>query len=233
MHMIGIIGAMEEEVSVLKKEMVSRQVFEYAGMRFHKGQLSGKEVIVVRSGVGKVNAGICAQILIDRFAVSMLINTGIAGSLDNRIDIGDVVISTDSVQHDINAVAFGYEVGQIPRMDTLSFPADIKLVNLAKKVNEAVNPDVKTFMGRIATGDCFVADAETKKYIVDKFNPLCVEMEGAAIAQAAYINNVPYIITRAISDKADDSAHVDYPEFEARAIERSVRLIKGLMSRIN
>ncbi|MFV0362109.1 MAG: 5'-methylthioadenosine/adenosylhomocysteine nucleosidase [Suipraeoptans sp.] len=228
--MIGIIGAMEEEVSVLKDIMEDKEISEHAGMTFNKGKLCGKEVIVVKSGVGKVNAGICTQILIDKFGVTMLVNTGVAGALDYKIEIGDVVISTDSVQHDVNAVAFGYEVGQIPRMDTLFFKADEKLANWAKAVNEAVNPEVKTYIGRIATGDQFIADAKTKKRIIDDFSPLCVEMEGAAIAQVAYMNKVPYIISRAISDKADDSAQVDYPEFEAKAIERSVRLIQELMS---
>ena len=133
--MIGIIGAMEEEVAALKAEMEIEEMLEKASMTFAKGSLCGKDVVVVRSGIGKVNAGICAQILVDMFGVDALINTGVAGSLDADIDIGDIVISTDAVQHDMDATTFGDPVGQIPRLDTFSFPADAKLVEAARLAN--------------------------------------------------------------------------------------------------
>ncbi|MCF2683618.1 5'-methylthioadenosine/adenosylhomocysteine nucleosidase [Faecalicatena contorta] len=227
--MIGIIGAMEEEVVSLKEEMDVREIVEKAGMMFCKGTLCGKEVVVVRSGVGKVNAGICAQILVDLFQVDLLINTGIAGSLDARIDIGDMVISTDALQHDMDASVFGDPIGQIPRLDTFSFPADEALVRKAIRANEKANPDIHTFTGRIASGDQFISSKEVKDRIVENFHPLCVEMEGAAIAQAAYLNKVSYVIIRAISDKADNSACMDYPTFEKKAIAHSVRLMKELL----
>lgn len=227
--MIGIIGAMEEEVVSLKEEMDAREIVEKAGMMFCKGTLCGKEVVVVRSGVGKVNAGICAQILVDLFQVDLLINTGIAGSLDARIDIGDMVISTDALQHDMDASVFGDPIGQIPRLDTFSFPADEALVRKAIRANEKANPDIHTFTGRIASGDQFISSKEVKDRIVENFHPLCVEMEGAAIAQAAYLNKVSYVIIRAISDKADNSACMDYPTFEKKAIAHSVRLMKELL----
>ena len=129
--MIGIIGAMEEEVAALKSEMADAKVTEFASMTFYKGTLCGKDTVVVRSGIGKVNAAICAQILVDKFGVDTLINTGIAGSLDARIDIGDMVISTDAVHHDMDATIFGDAIGQVPRMDTRTFPADPHLVELA------------------------------------------------------------------------------------------------------
>ena len=129
--MIGIIGAMEEEVAALKEEMQDAVITEHASMTFYKGKLCGKDAVVVRSGIGKVNAAVCAQILIDTFGVDTLINTGVAGSLDARIDIGDMVISTDAVHHDMDATGFGDPIGQVPRMDTLSFPADAELVKLA------------------------------------------------------------------------------------------------------
>ena len=141
--MIGIIGAMEEEVAELKKDMQIDETIEQAGMVFCKGSLGGKDVVIVRSGIGKVNAGICAQILVDRFDVDTLINTGIAGSLDAQIDIGDMVISTDALHHDMDATIFGDPAGQIPRMDTLSFPADEKLVKKAVAANEKANPDIR------------------------------------------------------------------------------------------
>ena len=164
--MIGIIGAMEEEVAALKDDMEVQETIEQASMVFCKGTLCGKEVVVVRSGIGKVNAGICAQILVDRFQADTLINTGIAGSLDAKIDIGDMVISTDALYHDMDATVFGDPVGQVPRMDTLAFPADETLVQKAVQANEKANPDIHTFTGRIASGDQFISSQEVKERIV-------------------------------------------------------------------
>ena len=220
--MIGIIGAMDEEVAILKESMEIQDTMERAGMTFVKGIMSGKEVVVVRSGIGKVNMGICAQILIDCFGVDTLINTGVAGSLDADINIGDIVISTDAVQHDM----------EIPRMDTFSFPADEKLVKLAVEVNKEVNPDIQTFTGRVLSGDQFISGKEKKEYLVKTFDGKCAEMEGAAMAQTAYLNKVSYVIIRAISDKADNSATMDYPEFVKMAITHYVGLVKGLVERM-
>lgn len=226
--MLGIIGAMEEEVAELKRRMEIEEVSEAASMSFYRGKLEGKDVVVVRSGIGKVNAAVCAQILIDRFHVDTLINTGIAGSLDAQIDIGDMVISTDAVEHDMDASAFGDPVGQIPQMDTFSFPADEKLVKLAKEVNERINPDIHTWTGRIVSGDQFVASSQVKERLVTLFGAKCTEMEGAAIAHTAYLNKISCVIIRAISDKADNSAEMDYPAFEELAIRHSVRLVCAL-----
>ena len=225
--MIGIIGAMEEEVAELKKDMQIEETVEMAGMVFCKGTLGGKDVVIVRSGIGKVNAGICAQILVSQFGADTLINTGIAGSLDAQIDI-----ATDALHHDMDATVFGDPAGQIPRMDTLSFPADKELVKKAVAANEKANPDIHTFTGRVASGDQFISDKEVKERIVSLFHPMCVEMEGAGIAQAAYLNKVSYVIIRAISDKADNSATMDYPTFEKKAIAHSVRLMKELLPMI-
>ena len=230
--MIGIIGAMEEEVTHLKEAMQVEETIERAAMTFVKGKLDGKEVVVVRSGIGKVNAGICAQILVDLFHVTMLINTGVAGSLDAAIDIGDIVVSTDALQHDMDVSALGDPVGQIPRMDTFSFPADERLVHLAVQANEEANPDIRTFTGRVVSGDQFVSDGAVKERLVNLFRAKCTEMEGAAIAQAAYLNKVSYVIIRAISDKADNSSTMDYPTFEKQAITHTVRLVRNLMGRI-
>ena len=229
---IGIIGAMEEEVAVLKQEMDIEETVDYASMQFCKGTLCGKDVVIVRSGIGKVNAAICAQILADKFNVDVLINTGIAGSLDAAIDIGDMVISTDLVEHDMDATIFGDPLGQVPRMDTFSFPAEKDLIEKAVAANEEANPDIKTFTGRIVSGDQFVSSAEVKEKLVNNFQAKCTEMEGAAIAHAAYLNKVSCVIIRAISDKADNSATMDYPTFEKKAIEHSVRLVRNLLPRI-
>lgn len=230
--MLGIIGAMDEEVAKIKEQMEAVRVTTKASMDFYKGTLSGKPVVVVRSGIGKVNAAMCAQILVDCFGVDTIINTGIAGSLNADINIGDIVLSTDALEHDMDAVAFGYPVGQIPRMDTLSFEADEKLRKLARTVCEKVNPDVKVFEGRIVSGDQFVSDKEKKDWLKANFAGYCTEMEGAAIAHAAYLNAIPFLIIRAISDKADDSASVDYPTFEAQAIAHSVLLLLELCKEI-
>ncbi len=230
--MIGIIGAMEEEVAMLIEKMDVEKIVDKASMRFYQGILCGKEVVVVRSGIGKVNAAACAQILVDTFSVQLLINTGIAGSLDARIDIGDMVISYDALHHDMDAGLFGYPIGQVPRMNVLSFVADEELVIKAKEANEEANPEIKTYVGRVVSGDQFVASKDLKERIVADFNPLCTEMEGAAIAQVAYLNQVSYVIIRAISDKADNSATMDYPAFEKQAIVHSVRLVCNLLPRI-
>lgn len=229
--MIGIIGAMEEEVSGLKEKMKTEKTLKRASMEFCQGTLDNKEVVVVRCGIGKVNAAICTQILVDEFKVNAIINTGIAGSLKNEINIGDIVLSSDTLQHDMDATGFGYEYGVIPRMETSCFEADKNLVNLAKECCERVNPDISVFVGRVVSGDQFISDREKKNWIVEHFKGYCTEMEGAAIAQTAYLNQVPFLIVRAISDKADDSAHMDYVEFEKKAILHSVNLMTEIVKK--
>lgn len=230
--MIGIIGAMDEEVQQIVAEMDVRKVEEKASMTFKMGILEGKEVVIVRSGIGKVNAAVCAQILVDDFYADYIINTGIAGSLKADIDIADIVISDDVLHHDMDATGFGYPLGQIPRMDTLSFKADDRLIELAKESCKSAVPEIGVHVGRIVSGDQFISDKTVKAKIVENFSGFCTEMEGAAIAQTAYLNKVPFLILRAISDKADDSATMDYPEFEAQAIRHSVLLLKELVARI-
>ena len=223
--MLGIIGAMDEEVARLKEQMEDAQVQTWAGMEFYRGRINGKEAVVVRSGIGKVNAAVCAQILADRYEVSAIVNTGIAGSLDGKIDIGDIVLSTDALQHDMDATNFGYPLGQIPRMEVLSFQADRRLLELARTCCKEVNPDIHVYEGRVVSGDQFVSSQEKKEWLIRNFKGSCTEMEGAAIAQAAYLNGIPFLIIRAISDKADNSATMDYPAFEAQAIDHSVNLM--------
>jgi len=227
--MLGIIGAMDVEVKELREMMENPQAQTVAGMTFYEGTIKGKQVVVVRSGIGKVNAGLCSQILVDRYHVDGIINTGIAGSLRNEINIGDIVLSTTAVQHDMDASGFGYEVGEIPQMGIKEFPTDDTLRELAIKCCQQANPDIQTFSDRIASGDQFISSKEKKNWIHDTFDAYCTEMEGAAIAQAAYLNKVPCLIIRAISDKADDSANMDYSVFEAKAVEHSVRLMAAML----
>lgn len=231
--MIGIIGAMDEEVAKVKEQMTNVEIKTAAGMDFYKGIMGKKEVVVVRSGIGKVNAAICSQILADQYHVTAIINTGIAGSLKNEINIGDVVLSTDALHHDMDAAGFGYEPGQIPRMEVFSFAADQHLLEVAKACCEKAVPEIGVHMGRVVSGDQFISDKAKKQWLSDTFAGYCTEMEGAAIAQAAYLNNIPFLIIRAISDKADDSAEMDYSEFEAAAICHSVKLLTAMIEELS
>lgn len=233
MNKIGIIGAMDEEVKGLKEDMIITSTATIASMEFLEGTLSGKNVVVVRSGIGKVNAAVCAEILAGIYKADAIINTGIAGSLQAKIDIGDIVVSSDVLHHDMDATGFGYPLGQIPRMDVLSFQADDTLIKLAQEVCSKVNPDINTHVGRIVSGDQFISDKQIKEKISKDFAGFCTEMEGAAIAQTAYLNHIPFVILRAISDKADDSATMDYPTFERKAIEHSVNLVKGMLQHLS
>lgn len=227
--MIGIIGAMEEEVQELIADLAFAEKKTVASMDFYKGTLYGKDCVIVKSGVGKVNAALCTQILADFYSPDVLINTGVAGSLDTQINIGDIVVSEDAVQHDMDASAVGDPVGQVPRMNVLAFPADPVLVKKAAEANRKANPDIQTFTGRIASGDQFISGGEKKKQIQEFFHARCAEMEGAAIAHGAYLNKIPYVILRAISDKADGSVQMDYPTFEKQAIVHCVRLLRELI----
>lgn len=229
---IGIIGAMDEEVSKIKEKLSDVMIKRIASMDFYEGKLQDLDVVVVRSGIGKVNAGICAQILADIYKVSAIINTGIAGSLNAEINIGDIVLSEDALQHDMDTSAFGDPIGVIPRMDCSTFKADADLIKIAEESCKEVLDGINVFTGRVLSGDQFISGKEKKDWLVDNFAGYCTEMEGAAIAQAAYLNNIPFLIIRAISDKADDSAHMDYPTFEAMAIENSVKLLTAMVGRI-
>ena len=230
--MLGIIGAMDEEISQIAELMTDVEETTIAEMTFKKGTIGGKGVVAVRSGIGKVNAAMCTQILATYFNVDSVINTGVAGSLRNEINIGDIVISTDALQHDMDATGFGYELGVIPRMKVSTFVADDRLAKLAKEACIEANLGIGVHCGRVVSGDQFITDKATKQRLIDNFDGYCTEMEGAAIAQAAYLNGIPFLVIRAISDKADDSANMDYSEFERHAIDNSVALMKILIANI-
>jgi len=232
MKKIGIIGAMELEVSELKSKMECKNVVEKAGMKFHEGSLNGKEVVIVQCGIGKVNAGICVQVLADMFAVDTVINTGVAGSLRAEINIGDIVVSTDACEHDMDVSGLGYEPGIIPQMETSFFKADRKLVEEAMAVCKEVNPEIGVYEGRVVSGDQFISDGSVKDRLIQQFDGFCAEMEGAAIAHAAFLNQLPYVVIRAISDKADGSAQMDYPEFERAAAAHCAKLVENLVTKL-
>ena len=228
---LGIIGAMQEEIETLLAAMADRTEEQHGGSTFYSGLLRGLPVVVVRCGVGKVNAALSAQILCDCYGVTHLVNTGIAGSLNPKLDIGDLVVSTDAIYHDFDCTPFGYPPCRVPGMDADAFPADRNLRELALSAAEAVNPG-HCALGRIASGDQFIASPERKDRIVSLTGALCTEMEGAAIAHAAYLNNIPYVVIRASADKADGSAHMDYPEFERAAAAHCAKLVEALVARV-
>ena len=223
---------MELEVEALKEQMDVKNIVEKASMKFYEGTLRGKDVVIVQCGIGKVNAGICVQILADLFQVDAVINTGVAGSLRAEIKIGDIVVSTDACEHDMDVTALGYKQGIIPQMKESFFKADRQLVEAAIEVCREVNPDINVYEGRVLSGDQFISGEEIKNKLIDLFDGFCTEMEGAAIAHAAFLNEIPYVVIRAISDKADGSAHMDYPEFERAAAAHSAKLVENLVKRL-
>ena len=234
----GIIGAMEAEVATLKKHMAQNGGYSskrHAGMDFAVGKLGNTEAVVVKCGIGKVNAALCVQILADFFEVTHIINTGVAGALNEKLDIGDILISVDALQHDVDVTALKYAPGQIPGVPVLAFPADKWMLYLAERTADALKAepgfsDVHFLQGRVVSGDIFVSDADVKKRLIDTFRGDCCEMEGAAIAQAAYANGLPYLILRAISDRANGGASVDYPAFEAQAAVRCARFVEYMVN---
>ncbi|MDD3368156.1 MAG: 5'-methylthioadenosine/adenosylhomocysteine nucleosidase [Lachnospiraceae bacterium] len=232
MKKIGIIGAMELEVETLKSKMTITRTVTKASMTFEEGTLNGISVVIVRSGIGKVNAGMCTQILADVFEVTHIINTGVAGSLKAEINIGDIVVSTDAIYHDMDATSFGYPLGEVPQMGVREFVADSHMIEEAVASCKRVCPEISVYTGRITSGDQFVADKAVKNRIIENFGGSCCEMEGCAIAHASYLNNIPFVIIRAISDKADDSAETDYPTFEKHAAEHSAKLVEDFIARI-
>lgn len=229
---IGIIGAMEEEITNVLEDMNVVATKNALGLDFYLGTLnnSNNNIVLVRSGIGKVNAALCAQVLIDLFAVDAVINVGVAGAIDKNIKIGDIVISTDAVQHDFDTSALGDEPGVISRMDTSMFHADPMLIEAAKKAVEGIGFPV--YEGRIASGDQFVSEPALKEKIAKLFNPICCEMEGAAIAHACYLNRVPFVIIRAISDNAEEGCDVNYERFFRESAVTAGRIIKNMIAEI-
>lgn len=228
---IGIIGAMEVEVSYLKNLMNSSnvpvQVTELAGISYFDGNINGTSVVVVKSGIGKVNAALCAQALIYKFGVTKIINTGIAGAMASGLGILDIVLSTEAVYHDMDTTGFGYKPTEIPQMKTSCFKADEKMITAAKNAFEKIpeSKGHKIIAGRIASGDQFISDRKIKNHIQEICNPACVEMEGAAIAHACAVNEIPFLIIRCMSDMADDGHESVYNFNEEIAAKLSAALV--------
>ncbi|MCL2703644.1 MAG: 5'-methylthioadenosine/adenosylhomocysteine nucleosidase [Defluviitaleaceae bacterium] len=229
MKTIGIIGAMDEEIAVLKPKLEMISAKSIVGTEFYMGKLRDVSAVVVRCGIGKVNAAVCVQVLSDMYGVDCIINTGVAGGLDPRLSVCDVVISKDVVQHDFDATMFGYEAGIIPRMPVSFFEADSELVSAAEKACDVVLSGHKAILGRIASGDLFVSRKEDKDRIINVFSASCVEMEGAAIGHACYLNKIPFVIIRAMSDTADGGATEDFNKFVIKAAEQSGAIVERML----
>ncbi|GAA0723898.1 5'-methylthioadenosine/adenosylhomocysteine nucleosidase [Clostridium malenominatum] len=225
---IGVIGAMIEEIEPLVKDLNLKRKLQKANMEFNEGSLWGNEVVVVKSGIGKVNAAVCTQILIDEFKVDAVINVGVAGGVGNNVYPGDVVIGESLVQHDMDSTAFGERRGQIPRLDTFDFKCDENLVLKAKRACEKMN-NSKHFVGRIVTGDQFIADTDKIKWLNEEFDALACEMEGGSVAQVCYLNNIPFVVIRSASDNANNGAHMDYEKFKPIAVNNSVNILKNML----
>lgn len=222
---VGIIGAMETEIAMLKEKMDIRQTKEIATLMFYEGVLGGIEVVLVRSGIGKVNAAMCAQILIDRFGVEAIINSGVAGALHPDLDVGDIVLATEVIQHDIDASIFGDPRGTIPGLKDSVFQTDRRFLDACCKEKT----DYRIMKGRIVTGDQAVGDSETKEFLYKEFGGCCVEMEGGAIAHVCHLNDIPFMIIRAISDKANEEVEVDYNAFMEESARKSAAIVESML----
>jgi len=229
MKRIGIIGAMQEEVEKLRDNMAVEEQRNVAGITFYVGTFEGRDAVVCQCGVGKVNAAMCTQILIDHFEVEKIVFTGVAGALEPTLDIGDIVISTDCIQHDMDVRALGFARGMIPFMDQSIFIADPGLVELAVRAAQEVADGKQVIQGRILSGDQFVADLDVVGNLYLELGGACVEMEGAAVAQVCTLNGVPFVIIRSMSDRADKSANVNFMEFVGLASEISYRIVERMV----
>ncbi len=223
---IGIIGAMDEEVNTLKDSLKDVKTNKIAGMEFYEGKLGDADVVIVKCGMGKVNAGMCANTLINDYGCVGIINTGVAGSLDEKLNVGDIVVSTDAVQHDFNVEPIGFAKGEIPYTGLYAFPADESVRKLAVEAAKKTVPNVNVYEGRVCSGDQFISTNEQKEKIKADFGGMCCEMEGAAIAQACYLNNTPYVVIRAISDKSDSSQTVEFETFKKEAAQNCIKIIR-------
>ncbi|THF74221.1 5'-methylthioadenosine/adenosylhomocysteine nucleosidase [Cohnella fermenti] len=229
--MFGIIGAMQEEIDLLHSQMDDRVEMNRSGIVFYTGSLNEKPVVLCKCGVGKVNAAVYTQVLIDRFNVKQVIFTGVAGAVDPELNIGDVVISTSCLQHDIDVTALGFARGVIPYQPSSEWKADEQLVAMAKEAGEIVLPG-RVKLGKVLSGDQFIADRNQVQELFEVFGGACTEMEGAAVAQVCAMNDVGYVVIRSMSDKADGSASVNFAEFTIEASNNSYRIVNEMLKRI-
>lgn len=229
-EVIGLIGAMDEEIMLLLETMEDKVTVIKAGVQYYTGNISGKSVVLCKSGVGKVNAAVTTQILIDRFNASRVLFTGVAGALHPELNIGDIVISSECMQHDMDVTALGFPKGVIPYQEVSSFKAESTLVHLAEKA--CCDLGQKYLIGKVLSGDQFISDAEIVSLLREEMDGACVEMEGAAVAQVCYMNATPFVIIRSMSDKSDGSADVNFKEFTVESSQRSHAILEYMLNHI-
>lgn len=229
---IGIIGAMEKEINNILKDMNVLKGTTAIGLEFYLGSLPGSSnsIVLVKSGIGKVNAALCAQTLIDLFAVDEIINVGVAGGMAEGMRVGDIAISTEAMYHDFDTSALGDEPGYISDMEESIFKADQGLIAIAEEAVKDIN--YPYFTGRIISGDQFISDSSVKSRLKEMFDPVCCEMEGAAIAHTCYLNKIPFVIIRAVSDNADDSGDINYEAFSIESAIAAAKIVKNMIMRI-
>lgn len=227
---IGIIGAMDIEVTALKEKLTNKEQVTVSGIDFFCGELRGKQVVVAKCGIGKVFAAICAQTMILRFGVTHVVNTGVAGTLTEKLGLLDVAIADGVVQHDMDTSPIGDPVGLISGINKVVLPTSRALAALAERAAESI--DKNTLTGIVASGDQFISDPERKKFITDNFGAICCEMEGASIGHVCYVNGVECLIVRSISDSADGSAHMDYPQLVSHAAAQSQAIVEWIVENI-
>lgn len=230
-QVIGLIGAMDEEIELLLAQLENKETTVKAGVTYAAGTIHGKQVVVCKSGVGKVNAAVTTQILIDSFGVSKVLFTGVAGALHPELNIGDIVISSSCMQHDMDVTPLGFARGVIPYQEVSDFPADQHLIELAEEAckEQAAGHFI---IGKVLSGDQFIASRETVQTLYEELGGACAEMEGSAVAQVCYMNSVPYVVIRSMSDKADGSAHVNFPEFTVKASKLSHEIVSYMLGKL-
>lgn len=228
--MIGIICALSIEVEGLTKLLENKVENTYAKMKYISGTIGGKEIVMTECGIGKVNAAMSTQVMIDKYNPDVIINSGIAGSVSRKLKIGDIVVSSDCVQHDFDGTQMGDPKGLIQYNDEtrIDIPVDKDTANKLFEASKNL-PDTNVFLGRIATGDIFVADKAMRSAVADEFNALACEMEGGAVAQVCYRNSTACAVLRCISDDFDENQFMDFMEFRLLAAEKSMAVIKNFL----
>lgn len=227
---IGIIGAMVEEIDLLHKTVSKTGSFVKAGIEYTEGSLHGHQVVFCKSGVGKVNAAVCTQLLIDA-GVECVLFTGVAGAVAPSLNIGDIVISTSCLQHDFDVTPLGFARGQIPYQDVWEFQAAPDLVELASSASEQLFPG-RSLKGKVLSGDQFIASRDAVRGMYEELDGACTEMEGASLAQVCVMNGVPFVVIRSMSDKADGSAHVNFADFTVQASVNSHAIIEEMIKQM-
>ncbi len=224
---IGIIGAMQPEVEAIIAALSDCESETVSGITFHTGVIEGKRVAVARCGIGKVFAALCAEIMILKYSPELIVNTGVGGALASGLTTGDIVIAHSLCQHDMDTSAIGDPKGLVSGINVIYFESDSRACEIL--LGAAKDLGLNARLGRIASGDKFIASKEDKLRIVADFSADACEMEGCAVAQTAYVNGIPFAVVRAISDSADGEATMDYPTFLPLAARNSTNLTLALI----